>query len=130
MLHQYILFQDIIIATEVKTDINGVISIPSVINGQYSIDAYKDGYIMASANKTIDCIQSESCICDTSLTLHLDQPRCDPNLNQSVIILPVEVRDNLTNQFIEGALVSLTLVNSLSGPSVIPVDNPRFALIH
>jgi hypothetical protein len=70
----------------------------------------KNGYLAAEGNKTIDCSTTANCSCDTSLTLSLDHPRCDPDTAQSVS-LPVIVKDNITNQLIEGALVTLILTS-------------------
>ena len=106
-------------AANVKTDVNGNVEVSASVNGNYQITATKNGYLAAEGNKTIDCSTTTSCSCDTSLTLSLDQPRCEPDTAQSVS-LPVIVKDNITNQLIEGALVTLILTNSLSGSSIIP----------
>ena len=112
-------------AENVKTDVNGAVAVPTAVNGNYEITATKTGYITAGGNKTVDCRPVNNCSCDTSIILALDQPRCDPDTAQSVT-LPVIVKDNITNQLVEGALVTLILTNSLSGPSMTPVDQPRY----
>ena len=112
-------------AENVKTDVNGAVAVPTAVNGNYEITATKTGYIAAGGNKTVDCRPVNNCSCNTSITLALDQPRCDPDTAHSVT-LPVIVKDNITNQLVEGALVTLILTNSLSGPSMTPVDQPRY----
>ena len=59
----------------------------------------------------------------------MDQPRCNP-AGPNPIILPVTVKDNVTNSLISGALVTLVLTNSLSGPSLLTVDQPKYTDIH
>merc|ERR1712142_199704 len=117
------------LGANVKTDVNGNVAVPTAVNGNYHITATKTGYITADGNKTIACSTETNCSCDTSLTMTLDQPRCDPNTEQAVN-LPVIVKDNITNQVVEGALVNLILTNSLSGPSMTPVDQPRYTDTH
>merc|ERR1719466_174643 len=112
-------------AENVQTDVDGKIHVPASANDNYQVTASKDGYITAVGNKTMECNMSNNCSCDTSLTLSLDQPRCDPDAEQSVV-LPVTVKDNITNHLIKGALVTLVLTNSLSGSSMITVDQPQY----
>jgi len=116
---------DNIVASAVKTDANGNVEVPASMNGDYSITVAKLGYSTVNGNKTIECSTTDNCTCDTVLILSIDQPRCDPNEGHTVN-LPVIVKDNITNQMIEGALVTLILTNSLSGPSMITVDRPKY----
>merc|ERR1712106_569889 len=117
--------EDNLVASNVKTDVNGHVEVPASVNGNYQVTVAKTGYMAADGNMTIECSTLTNCTCDTTLTLSLDQPRCDPDTAQSVL-LPVVVKDNITNQLVEGALVTLILTNSLSGSSMMPVDQPRY----
>ena len=119
------MFQESVMAENIQTDVDGKIHVPASANGNYQVTASKGTYTTAVGNKTIECNMSNNCSCDTSLTLSLDQPRCDPDTEQSVV-LPVTVKDNITNHLIEGALVTLVLTNSLSGSSMITVDQPQY----
>ena len=83
-LLNHVIFQDILVAANVKTDVNGNVEVPASVNGNYQITATKNGYLAAEGNKTINCSTTTNCSCDTSLTLSLDQPRCDPDTAQSV----------------------------------------------
>merc|ERR1712106_886369 len=117
--------EDNLVASNVKTDVNGHGEVPASVNGNYQVTVAKTGYMAADGSKTIECSTMTNCSCDTTMTLSLDQPRCDPDTAQSVL-LPVIVKDNITNQLVEGALVTLILTNSLSGSSMMAVDQPRY----
>ena len=113
------------VATGVQTDENGQLQVPISTNGNYQITANKADYLKVEDAKTIECTMENNCNCDTSLTLNMDQPRCDPT-GPTPIILPVTVKDNITNSLIPGALVTLVLRSSLSGPSLITVEEPKY----
>jgi hypothetical protein len=108
----------------VQTDENGQLQVPISTNGNYKITANNADYLKVEDTKTIECTMENNCNCDTSLTLNMYQPRCDPN----PIILPVTVKDNITNSLIPGAqaLITLVLTSSLSGPPLITVDEPKY----
>merc|ERR1719431_672863 len=109
----------------IKTDVDGQLHIPATSNGNYEVSVSKEGYTSAVDTKTIECSMSNNCSCDTSLTVTLDQPRCGAG-NTEEVMLPVTVKDNITNHMIEGALVTLVLTNSLSGHSMMTVDQPKY----
>jgi len=69
---------------------------------------------------------SNGCECATDFVVSLDQERCAPEDLANPIMMPVTVKDNLTNVFVSGARVSLILTNSLSGPSLIDVGTPMY----
>jgi len=109
----------------IKTDVDGQLHIPSTSNGNYEVTVSKEGYTSSVDTKTIECSMSNNCSCDTGLTVSLDQPRCGAG-NTEEVMLPVTVKDNITNHMIEGALVTLVLTNSVSGHSRITVDQPKY----
>ena len=113
------------VATGVQTDENGQLQVPISTNGNYQITANKADYLKVEDAKTIECTMENNCNCDTSLTLSMDQPRCDPT-GPTPIILPVTVKDNITNSLIPGALINLVLTSSLSRPSLITVEEPKY----
>ena len=113
------------VASGVQTDENGQLQVPISTNGNYQITANKADYRKVEDTKTIECTMENNCNCDTSLTLHMDQSRCDPT-GPNPIILPVTVKDNITNSLIPGALITLVLTSSLSGPSLITVEEPKY----
>jgi len=110
------------VAENVLTDENGQIKIPVSMNGEYEIIANKDGYTELESSKEISCSVENECLCDTSLTLDMDQPRCQ---DTTPMVLPVTVRDNVTNEIISNALVTLILTESLSGTSMITIEEPK-----
>ena len=116
-------------AVDVQTDDNGQVEIPISSNGNYMILARKDGYLESEDSKEVDCSMDNNCICDTRVLLKLDQPRCNPE-GPNPVVLPVVVKDNITNTFIQGALVTLILTNSLSGTSLLPVEGPKYTDIN
>jgi len=122
-----VLFEELEIASGVLTDENGQIKVPVNGNGEYKVITAHSGFIAAEEFKTINCTTENDCQCDTSLILSLDQPRCNSANMESPVLLPVMVKDNLTNVLISGARISLVLTKSLSGPSAIAVGQPLYS---
>ena len=112
------------VAQNVLTDQHGQVNLPISINGEYSIVANKEGYKVVNGAKTINCSVEDQCMCDTSITMNMDQPSCRGESNP--MVLPVIVRDNVTNTPIANSLVTLVLINSLSGTSQINIEHPKY----
>ena len=111
------------VAEDVLTDQNGQVEIPISMNGDYEIIVSKEKYLQAEESKMISCTYENQCQCDTSVDITLDQPRCDEDIP---MILPVTVRDNITNTPVPNSLATLVLVSSLSGSSQIEVEEPKY----
>ena len=93
------------------------------MNGDYDVVATKEGYNQVEGVKRVSCTMENNCACDTNLTMSMDQPRCQ---GDHPMVLPVSVRDNVTNTPLPNSLVTLVLTNSLSGSTQMTIEQPKY----
>ena len=111
------------VAQRVMTDQNGNVKFPISMNGEYDVVATKEGYNQIEGIKRVSCTTENNCACDTNLTMSMDQPRCQ---GDHPMVLPVTVRDNVTNTPLPSSLVTLVLTNSLSGSTQMTIEQPKY----
>merc|ERR1719348_1605364 len=111
---------------QMTTDSNGQVLVPSNGNGLYEATVTHPLYISNEGSTSLQCLMSNGCQCDTDFVITLDQERCVPENMANPVMMPVSVKDNLTNIFITGAKVSVFLTGSISGQSLLPVGVPLY----
>ena len=108
------------IANGTLTDLNGQIVVPISQGGIYDVYVLKEGYLPSNGSAVVECDLTDCGSCSATVTLEVDQPRCPD------VVLPVTIKDEETGKPVENAQIKVVLTSSLSGPSLLPVDVPKY----
>ena len=91
-----------------KADQSGVVSVPILGQGEFTIDIIKDRYIEYSRLTSVHCPTEEDCLhCNPSLAFSLNPDFCEESVEMSIQVLDEK------NSPMESASVNLIFTSSI-----------------
>ena len=108
--------EDQVLGREIPTNANGTTKLRVPVSGIYEVELTHANYEtveVQTVNVTCSEDNSTECSCEWPLDLTLTQDFCEESY------LDVVIKDSLTNQAIEGAIVNVTLVSSVTSFNII-----------
>merc|ERR1712106_1262727 len=101
--------EDNLVASNVKTDVNGHVEVPASVNGNYQVTVAKtgymaaDGYVAQSMPIEVNCNPDHCQLCTPSASVTLNQEFCQDKVMRMI------VKDSLKNEPVIGAQVKVSI---------------------